>query len=153
MARRNLVIEGDDTLRKVSRPVEKIDDRILALLDDMAETMYESNGVGIAAPQVGVLKRIFVADVNDGNGLVEFINPRIISVSGIQTGPEGCLSCPGASGEVERPEELEIEATDRDGNRFRLHATELLAVCISHEYDHLEGILFIDKVKGELIRS
>ncbi len=153
MAKRNILTEGDETLRRKARPVEKIDDRLLSLLDDMAETMYAANGIGLAATQVGVLKRVFVADVNDEHGLVEYINPVISNPTGSQTGPEGCLSCPGAAGDVVRPAELDIEATDRNGNRFRIHATELLAVCVSHETDHLDGVLFIDKVKGELVRS
>jgi peptide deformylase len=153
MALRSLVIDGDDTLRKTAKPVEKIDQHIIDLLEDMAETMYASNGIGIAAPQVGVLRRVFVVDLHDDNGLTEFINPRIVNAQGVQAGIEGCLSCPGISGEVERPEVLDIEAMDRHGGIFRLRATELLAVCISHENDHLDGILFFDKVKGELIRS
>ena len=153
MAQRSLIFEGDETLRKGAKPVEKIDRHIIDLLEDMAETMYMSNGIGIAAPQVGVLRRIFVIDMHDDSGLIEFINPRIGNAQGSQIGIEACLSCPGMSGEVERPAELDIEATDRNGEIFRIHATEYFAVCISHEYDHLDGILFLDKVKGELIRS
>ncbi len=153
MALRSIVREGDETLRKVARSVDRIDDRLLTLLDDMAQTMYEADGIGLAAPQVGVLKRVFVVDLNDENGLIEFINPLITHRSGSQIGTEGCLSCPGASGEVERPAALDIEATDRHGQLFRIHAEGLLAVCISHENDHLDGVLFIDKVKGDLVRS
>ena len=153
VARRIVVIEGDEILRKKARPVEMIDQRLVEILEDMAETMYESNGIGIAGPQVGVLRRIFVVDLGDDNGLIEFINPVITNTSGVQVGIEGCLSCPGATGEVERPAELDITALDREGNEFQLHATGLMAVCISHENDHLDGVLFIDKIKGELIHS
>ncbi len=153
MACRTIVTEGDETLRKTARPVEKIDERLLTLLDDMADTMYEADGIGLAAPQVGVLKRVFVVDLNDGRGLIEFINPVITNRQGIQIGEEGCLSCPGASGAVERPASLDIEATDREGNTFTIHADGLMAVCVSHENDHLDGVLFIDKIEGELTRS
>ena len=153
MALRNIVLKEDELLRKTARQVEKIDGRLLALLDDMAETMYAADGVGLAAPQVGVLRRVFVVDVHDGNGLVEFINPVIRNAKGVQTGEEGCLSCPGISGMVDRPEELDVEATDRDGNRFTIHADGLLAVCVSHENDHLDGVLFIDKMKEEPVSS
>ncbi len=153
MALRWIVKEGDEILRTVARPVEQIDERLLTLLDDMAETMRTADGIGLAAPQVGVRKRVFIIDLNDERGLMEFINPAIIHRAGSQIGTEGCLSCPGMSGEVERPAELDIEATDRQGNRFRIHADGLLAVCISHENDHLDGVLFIDQLKGELIRS
>jgi peptide deformylase len=153
MAYRKIVVEGDETLRKTARPVEKIDARLLSLLDDMAETMYAADGIGLAAPQVGVLKRVFVVDLHDGSGLLEFINPVISNRQGSQTGEEGCLSCPGASGAVERPATLDIEATDRNGNVFTIHADGLMAVCVSHENDHLDGVLFIDKIEGELTRS
>jgi peptide deformylase len=116
----------------------------------MAETMrFEGRGIGLAAPQVGVLKRIFVVDVGDEHGLIEFINPEIISAEGCVVGSEGCLSVPGQSGDVERPEKIIIRAQDRNGTSFELMATGLLAVCICHENDHLDGILFIDKVRGQ----
>ena len=146
MALRNLVIEGDPLLRKTSRPVDEITPRIIKLLDDMADTMYfENRGIGIAAPQVGVLRRIFVIDVGDEHGLLEFINPEIIETSGSQTDHEGCLSVPGKTCEVERPEHVKIKAFNRDGEEFELEADGLLARCICHENDHLNGILFIDK--------
>ncbi len=151
MALRQIIKEGDDVLRKRSREIEKINDRIDQLIDDMFDTMYENRGVGLAAPQVGVLRRLFVVDIQDGSDPIVAINPRISGTSGSQTGQEGCLSVPGMWGDVERPENLVLEAMDRDGNPFTLEAEGFLAVAISHEFDHLEGVLFIDKVKGELI--
>lgn len=149
MAMREIVTLGDEILRKKSREVTVFDDRIKVLLDDMAETMnYEHRGVGLAAVQVGVLKRIFICDIGDGTGLHEFINPVITDMKGSVLSNEGCLSLPGKSGDVERPEELMIRALDRNGNPFQMHAEGFMAVCICHEYDHLDGILFIDKVKG-----
>lgn len=146
MALRNIVLENEELIRRISRPVDEITPRILTLLDDMADTMYyENRGIGIAAPQVGVLRRIFVVDVGDDHGKIEFINPEIIRREGTQTFMEGCLSVPGKNAEVERPAEVTIRALDRNGNEFTLDADGLLAVCICHEYDHLDGILFIDK--------
>lgn len=151
MALRNIVTEEDPLLRKRSRPVDEINERILKLLDDMADTMYYDNrGIGIAAPQVGVLRRVFVVDVGDEHGKIEFINPEIIYSEGTQTFCEGCLSLPGKSADVERPEKIKIKALDRNGQEFELEADGLLAVCICHEYDHLEGILFTDKAIGEI---
>lgn len=151
MALRQILKDGDETLRKMSRPVEKIDDRILVLLDDMAETMYNAHGIGIAAPQVGVLKRIFVVDIGDGSGLFEFIDPFFLRKDGKQICQEGCLSIPGKYGDVERPEVVEIQATDRYGQTFSLQGEGMMAVCLCHEYDHLDGVLFKDKVRGELV--
>lgn len=146
MALRNIVLETDPLIRKKSRPVEEISPRIIKLLDDMAETMYfENRGIGIAAPQVGVLRRVFVVDVGDEHGLVEFINPEITHREGSQVYCEGCLSLPGKSADVERPEFIKIKALDRNGNEFELEADGLFAICICHEYDHLDGILFTDK--------
>ncbi|MEA4888424.1 MAG: peptide deformylase [Clostridiaceae bacterium] len=150
MALRQIVKEGDEVLRKVSREVGQIDDRLQILIDDMLQTMYANNGAGLAAPQVGVLRRVFVMDVQDGTGAHVMINPRIISASGSQIAHEGCLSIPGLWGDVERPASLVMEATDRQGRQITLNAAGMLAVCASHEYDHLDGILFRDKVKGEL---
>jgi len=144
MAIRNIRTEEDNILRKKSKPVEKIDQRTLTLLDDMAETMYSANGVGLAAPQVGVLKRIVVIDV--GDGLIELINPEIISENGEQTKAEGCLSIPGIYGLVKRPEEVTVKALDREGKEFTVKGEGLLAVALCHEIDHLDGILFRDKV-------
>ena len=147
MALREIVVDGDPILRKKSRPVEKFDEKLHILLDDMAETMYYDNrGIGIAAVQVGILRRIFVVDVGDDHGKIEFINPEIYEREGAVLGMEGCLSCPGKNGYVERPTRIRVRAQDRNGEWFDLEATELLAVCICHEYDHLDGILFIDKV-------
>ena len=147
MAMREIVVDGDPILRKKSRPVEKFDEKLATLLDDMAETMYfENRGIGIAAVQVGILRRIFVVDVGDENGKLEFINPEIYEREGTQLFMEGCLSCPGKNGYVERPEKIRVRAQNRYGEWFDMEATDLLAVCICHEYDHLDGILFIDKV-------
>lgn len=152
MAMREIVTIGDDFLRKTSREVTVIDDRIRTLLDDMAETMhFEGRGVGLAAVQVGILKRIFIADIGDGNGVREFINPVITDMKGSVISNEGCLSVPGKSGDVERPETLIIQALDRNGNPFELEANGFLAICVCHEFDHLNGILFIDKVKGVIV--
>ena len=150
---RNVVIEGDPLLRKISRPVEEITPRILTLLDDLAETMYfEDRGIGIAAPQVGVLRRVFVVDVGDEHGKLEFINPEITYQEGTQVYCEGCLSVPGKNADVERPAKIRVKALDRNGKEFELEAEGLLAVCICHETDHLNGILFTDKaINGEII--
>ena len=146
MALRNLVIDGDPLLRKKSRPVDEITPRIIKLLDDMADTMkFEDRGVGIAAPQVGVLRRVFIVDVGDDHGLVEFINPEILETSGSQTANEGCLSVPGKTCPVERANYVKAKALDRNGNEFVVEGEGLFARCILHEYDHLDGILFIDK--------
>ena len=155
MALRNLVIEGDPLLRKTSRPVEEITPRIIKLLDDMADTMYYGGrGIGIAAPQVGVLRRVFIVDVGDEHGLIEFINPEIIEVSGSQIDNEGCLSVPGKTCEVERPSHIKVKALDRNGKEFELEADDLLARCICHENDHLNGVLFIDKsVDGKIYNT
>ena len=155
MALRNLVLEGDPLLRKTSRPVDEITPRIIKLLDDMADTMYYGGrGIGIAAPQVGVLRRVFIVDVGDEHGLIEFINPEILEASGSQTDNEGCLSVPGKTCEVERPSHIKVKATDRNGNEFELEADGLLARCICHENDHLNGVLFIDKsVDGKIYNA
>lgn len=144
MAIRNIVKDGDEILRKRSREVDVIDDRIIVLLKDMAETMYNANGVGLAAPQVGVLRRIIVIDI--GEGLLELINPKIISESGKQIEVEGCLSLPNLLGEVERPEKVVVEALNSQGERIKVEGEGLLAVALCHEIDHLDGILFKDKV-------
>ena len=143
MAIRNIRKEGDEILRKVCRPVEKIDERIITLLDDMKETMYKAEGVGLAAPQVGVLKRVVVIDI--GEGVIELINPEITAIDGLQTSTEGCLSIPGRWGEVPRPAKVVVTALDRDGNSFEVIGEGLLATCLCHEIDHLDGNLFIDR--------
>ena len=146
MALRQIVKFGDDILRKKSRPVTNFDERLWQLLDDMAETMYEAGGVGLAAPQVGVLKRIVVIDVDDDHGLLELINPVITAIKGKQHELEGCLSYPGRNGYVERPAKVRIKAQNRYGKWKTYVGTELLARAFCHETDHLNGILFADKV-------
>ena len=144
MALRNIVKEGDPVLSKKCRVVEKIDDKILTLLDDMAETMYANDGVGLAAPQIGILKRIAVIDI--GDGLMELINPVIIEEEGEQREVEGCLSVPGVSGYTVRPMTVTVKATDRFGEEVIYKGSELLARAFCHEIDHLDGIVFVDKV-------
>ena len=144
MAIRNIRKEGDEVLRKRSREVTEINDNILILLDDMADTMYKANGAGLAAPQVGVLRRVVVIDI--GEGLVELINPVIRKQSGKQTTVEGCLSIPGVWGEVERPAKVVVEALNRNGEKIRIEGEGYMAQALCHEIDHLDGILFTDKV-------
>ncbi|EKQ54006.1 MULTISPECIES: peptide deformylase [unclassified Clostridium] len=146
MALRNIRKYGDDVLRRKCREIDKIDDRLLTLIEDMKETMYDAEGVGLAAPQVGVLKRLFVVDV--GEGPLVFINPEIIEVSGSQTDEEGCLSLPGETREVMRPNYVRARALNEKGEEFEIEGEELLARAILHEYDHLNGTLFIDRVKA-----
>ena len=146
MAIRNLRLEGDEILKKKSREVEIIDDKLQTLIDDMIETMHKYNGVGLAAVQVGVLKRVIVIDLYDDNGPIVLINPIIIKTKGEQEVDEGCLSFPNKFAKVVRPAEVVAEYTDREGKRMRVKAKELLAQAISHELDHLEGELFIDKI-------
>ncbi|MFT8341321.1 peptide deformylase [Clostridium beijerinckii] len=146
MALRNIRKYGDDVLRKKCREVDKIDARLLTLIEDMKETMYDADGVGLAAPQVGILKRLFVVDIGDGP--LVFINPEIIETSGSQIDEEGCLSLPGETEEVMRPNYVRARALNEKGEEFEIEAEELLARAILHEYDHLNGTLFIDRVKG-----
>ncbi len=143
MAVRQIRLDGDDILRKRCKEVKEMNDRTLDLIDDMFETMYEANGVGLAAPQVGILKRIVVIDIDDGNPLV-LINPEIISHDGEQTGDEGCLSLPGLVATVTRPNHVVCKALDENMEEFTIEATELLARAICHELDHLDGILYKD---------
>lgn len=144
MAVRQIIKEGDPSLNKVSRRVEKIDERVIALLEDMKETMYKADGVGLAAPQVGILKRIAVIDV--GEGVLELINPEIISSTGEQKEVEGCLSLPGVSGYTLRPMNVTVSAFDRHGAEITITGTGLLARALCHEIDHLDGILFRNHV-------
>lgn len=146
MALRKIRKEGDEVLRKKSKEVDVINDRILDLLNDMAETMYENDGVGLAAPQVGVLKRVIVVDTEGGKGLCKLINPRIVCEEGEQSKAEGCLSVPGVYGEVKRPQKVVVEALTEKGEKTRVTGEGLLAVALCHEIDHLDGILFKDKV-------
>ncbi len=147
MALRNIRYDGDEILRKKSKEVSAIDEKILTLLDDMVETMYENDGIGLAAPQVGILKRAIVIDVEDGN-VYKMINPKILSVSDEQqVAQEGCLSVPETKGVVSRPIKVTAEYTDVEGNIVTIEAEGLLARCICHEIDHLNGVLFTDRVK------
>ena len=145
MATRKIVKIGDETLRKVCRKQEKFDLRLAVLLKDMADTMYKADGVGLAAPQVGILQRIVVIDLQDGNGLLELINPVITKKEGSRIVGEGCLSVPNFEGEVERAEYVECELTDPHGKKQFIATDGLLAICLQHETDHLDGILFTDK--------
>ena len=145
MAIRKIVVLGEDeVLRKRSRRVDKFDKRLRTLLDVMAQTMYDADGVGLAAPQVGILKRAVVIDV--GDGLIELVNPEILRTEGAVVGAEGCLSIPGRRCTVERPEKVVVAAQNRDGKAIQLEAEGLLAVAMCHEIDHLDGVLYIDKM-------
>ena len=144
MATREIRKKGDEILYKTSKEVKVFDKKLAILLDDMYETMQKHNGVGLAAVQVGILKRAVVIDVGDGK--IELVNPVIIAQSGSQNGSEGCLSVPGVFGEVERPNEVTVKAQDRNGNFFEVSGTELLARAFCHEIEHLDGKLFLDRV-------
>ena len=149
MAIRNIRIMGDPILEKVCKEVKEETPRTQELIDDMLETMYDANGVGLAAPQVGILKRIVVIDVT-GEDPIVLINPRILETSGEQTGGEGCLSLPGKSGTVTRPNYVKVRAYDRNMKPFEMEGTELLARAFCHEIDHLDGHMYVEKVEGEL---
>ena len=146
MAIRNLRYEGDEILKKKSREIEVLDDKLQILIDDMIETMHKYNGVGLAGVQVGVLKRVLVIDIYDDNGPIVMINPVIIKTKGEQEVDEGCLSFPNQFAKVIRPAEVTAEYTDRNGKRMRVKAKELLAQAICHEIDHLNGEVFVDKI-------
>lgn len=146
MSKLDIVVAGNPVLRMQAEEVKKIDKKLQRFLKDMAETMYAADGVGLAAPQVGVSKRIVVIDV--GEGLIEMINPVIVKKEGSIIGGEGCLSVPDYEGEVERAEYVECEFTDRNGKRMLLQTDGLLAIAVQHELDHLDGVLFIDKAKS-----
>ena len=148
MALRKMRYEGHHVLNKVAKEVKELTPRTKELIGDMLDTMYHENGVGLAAPQVGILKRICVIDV--GEGPYVFINPEIIESSGIQTGEEGCLSVPGKSGVVTRPNYVKARALDQNMNPFEVEGTELFARAMCHEFDHLDGHLYIEKVEGGL---
>ena len=148
MALREIRVEGDSVLTKVCKEVKEITPRIQDLIDDMIETMYEANGVGLAAPQVGILKRIVVIDV--GEGPIVMINPRIVAQDGEQTGDEGCLSVPGKAGIVTRPNYVMARFFDEEMNECEVEGEGLLARAICHELDHLEGHLYVEKVEGGL---
>ena len=151
MAYRKVRTQEDEVLRKISEEVTAFDQALWDLLDDMADTMYEENGVGLAAPQIGVLKRMFVIDI--GEGMVEFINPQILETSGEQFGEEGCLSVPNKYGNVRRPNYAKMRAQDRHGNYFEIEGEELMARAMLHENDHLDGRLYIDLVEGEIFEA
>ena len=154
MALLNIIKKGDDTLRKVCRPVEKISPRILTLLDDMRETLIDSEGVGLAAPQIGVLRRIaLVIDTNDDDKLYELINPEIIEREGEQEEMEGCLSVAGEWGYTHRPMKVTVKALDRNGNEFTVTGEGLTARCFCHEIDHLDGKLFVDEAVRMLTKE
>ena len=140
MGMRKILTDKEPSLHKVCKPVTKFDWRLHKLLDDMAETLEEANGVGLAAPQVGILRRVVIVDT--GDGILELVNPTLVETSGEQTGPEGCLSVPGRYGLVTRPNYAKVSAQDRDGNWFEAEGEELIARCFCHELDHLDGILY-----------
>ena len=148
MAIRNIVTLGDDVLRKVCRTQMQFDERLHTVLDDMKDTMYKAEGVGLAAPQIGILRRYCIIDV--GDGLIELINPVIVETEGEQTDTEGCLSLPGKFSEVKRPMKVTVRAQDRNGNNFTVTGEGLKARALCHEIDHLDGILYIDRaIKGK----
>ncbi len=149
MAKLKIVKIGDDTLRKSCRPVETITPRTIQLLDDMIETMRDADGCGLAAPQVGVLRRIAVVEVEQGE-VIELINPKIIAFAGEQEEQEGCLSIPGRWGITHRPKHVTVRAVNRRGESFEISGSDLLARALCHEIDHLDGKLFIDKMVKEL---
>ena len=153
MAIRNIRVDDDSILRKTSRQVTEFNDRLFDLLDDMKETLYKSGGVGLAAPQVGVLRRVVVMDVSeDRSDYLELINPEITSVEGSQTGNEGCLSLPGLCGVVTRPMVVKVKAQNREGKWCLYKGEGLKARCFCHELDHLDGILYKDKLdEGECL--
>ncbi|WP_159887068.1 peptide deformylase [Paenibacillus puerhi] len=145
MAIKIIVKDPDPVLREKSKPVPKITRNIWKLLDDMVDTMYDAEGVGLAAPQIGILKRVIVMDCGDEHGgLIELINPEIIELEGEQLGAEGCLSIPGLRGDVKRAARAKVKGLNRDGEEIIIEGTELLARCIQHEVDHLDGILYTD---------
>lgn len=144
MALREIRKQGDEILSKRCKEVKSFDKRLAVLLDDMYETMQKNDGVGLAAPQVGILKRAFVVDIGDGK--IEIVNPEIIKTEGSQIGQEGCLSVPDTWGDVERPNSVTLSGYDRNGNKIEISGTELLARAFCHEYDHLNGELFVDKI-------
>ncbi|WP_075720659.1 peptide deformylase [Roseburia sp. 499] len=148
MALRTIREMGDEVLTKKCREIKEVTPRIQELIEDMLETMYEANGVGLAAPQVGILKRLVVIDV--GEGPIILINPVIVETDGSQTGEEGCLSLPGKSGVVTRPNYVKVRAFDENMQEFEMEGTELLARAFCHEIDHLDGHMYVEKVEGEL---
>ena len=148
MGLRKILTDKDPALHKVCRPVEKFDQRLHKLLDDMRDTLLDSGGVGLAAPQIGILRRVVVVDV--GDEIVELVNPTMLETDGEQVGPEGCLSVPGKYGLVKRPYYAKVRAQDRDGNWFEAEGEELIARCFCHELDHLDGIIYTEVMERYL---
>lgn len=146
MAIRIIRENGDEILRKKAREVEVIDDKIRQILEDMVETMHQFNGVGLAGPQIGILKRLVVIDIYDDKGPIKLVNPRIVEQKGEQEVEEGCLSFPNQYAKLIRPAQVVVEAQDENGETIRIEAEGLLAQALSHEIDHLEGVLFVDKM-------
>lgn len=146
MAIRNLRYEKDEILKKKSREVDAIDEKIQTLIDDMIETMYKFNGVGLSAVQVGILKRVVVIDIDDGTGVKVLINPKITKTKGEQEVEEGCLSFPNQYAKMIRPKEVTVEALNRNGKKITIKAKDLLAQAIAHECDHLDGVVFVDRM-------
>ena len=154
MGTRNIVKIGDETLRKTCRAQEKFDHRLAVLLNDMADTMYKAEGVGLAAPQVGILRRVAVVDITeDHSGLLEMVNPVILETDGVQTGREGCLSVPGRQGVVTRPMRIRAQYQDRKGNLMEIETEGFEARAICHEIDHLDGRLYVDIMDRELTKE
>ena len=142
MGLRNILTDKDPSLHKVCRPVEKFDGRLHKLLDDMVETMQDAHGVGLAAPQIGILRRVVVVDT--GDGVLELVNPTLVETDGEEMGPEGCLSVPGKYGLVKRPYYAKVRAQDRNGDWFEAEGEEIIARCFCHELDHLDGIVYTE---------
>ena len=147
MAIRNIRVEGDSVLTKVAKPVTEVNEKTIELIEDMLDTMYDAYGVGLAAPQVGILRKVVVIDVGDENGKIELINPVIVSMKGKQRDLEGCLSVPDLWGYVVRPEKVKVKALNRLGKEFEIEGEGLLARALCHEVDHLSGVMFIDKAE------
>ncbi|MGN0700830.1 MAG: peptide deformylase [Oscillospiraceae bacterium] len=147
MALRQIVKIGDDVLRKKSRPITDFNQKLHTLLDDMKETLAKAEGAGLAAPQVGMLRRVVVIDVRDNHGVIELVNPEIVAAEGVQCGTEGCLSLPGEFRDIERPARVTVKAQDRFGKEFTITGEGMLARAFCHEIDHLDGVLFIDRIK------
>lgn len=151
MAIRNIVKRDDDVLYKTCRPVEKFDEKLHMILDDMKETLYKANGAGLAAPQIGMLRRFCVIDA--GEGYYELVNPVILESSGKQRDVEGCLSCPDDWGYVTRPDKVKFKAQDRNGEWYEMEVTQLFARAVCHELDHLDGKLFVDLIEERVVLS
>ena len=150
MGIRNIVQIGDEKLRRKAKPVQKFDLRLRLLLKDLADTMYRAEGVGLAAPQVGILRRVAVVDVGEGEGLVELVNPEITATEGEECAAEGCLSVPGRSGLVARPRKVTIRAQNQQGEPIEVTGEGFLARALCHELDHLDGVLYVDKMEREI---